>query len=252
MSANAYAGINQYYSMTPGVAGLPPAGYVQFCRRKPEACGADRIAVLSQAAQAQRPTPMTQPVAIAAVAAGSAADSSSRAEFQQPRPAVRRRSELRLDGTTPVMGPGLWSLLNRIDDDINHAIRPQSDSLSYGVDDYWTTPLEDGVRVGDCEDFALEKQKALLAAGVPRSALNLAVVVTPAGLRHAVLLVSTTDGEFVLDNLSVAVARWDQTPYRWVSRQWKGEAFNWTAVNFAVRPQVTRPSLHDLLLAAAR
>lgn len=56
-------------------------------------------------------------------------------------------------------------------------------------------------RGSDCEEFALRKLEALLAAGVPRGALRLALA-RAAGRGHAVLVVR---GYWVLDSLHDAV-----------------------------------------------
>jgi predicted transglutaminase-like cysteine proteinase len=103
------------------------------------------------------------------------------------------------------------------------------------VTDLWTLPLAEGRKTGDCEDYALEKIRTLAAQGVPRSALNIALAVTGWGESHAVLVVSTRSGDFVLDNLTPSVIRWDAVPYRWRQRQVGGEAFRWAMVKQGAR-----------------
>jgi len=129
----------------------------------------------------------------------------------------------------PRLGPGLWSRLNRVNAQVNRAIVARTDRDAFGLSDYWQTPLADGRGSGDCEDYVLEKIRALVAAGVPRSALNIALGLTPEGEMHAVLLVSTAEGDFVLDNRSAAVTAWASARYTWVSRQVDGQPHLWAS-----------------------
>jgi predicted transglutaminase-like cysteine proteinase len=141
------------------------------------------------------------------------------------------------------MTPALWSELRHVNDEINRSIVSRSDEATYGVVDYWNTPLEDGRRAGDCEDYVLEKRHALLAAGVPGRALNIALVTTRRGESHAVLLVTTRQGELVLDNLSPWIVPWNQAGYQWVERQVDGEPFKWAMVNDPTRERLFRMAL---------
>jgi predicted transglutaminase-like cysteine proteinase len=75
------------------------------------------------------------------------------------------------------------------------------DSKNWGQSDYWATPvqfLRDG---GDCEDFAIMKYIALRALGVPESRLRVAIVHdNEKNIPHAVLVVYTDEGSYILDN----------------------------------------------------
>ena len=55
---------------------------------------------------------------------------------------------------------------------------------------------------GDCEDYALAKRDALIAAGIGSANARIATGVLPSGEYHAMLIVSTKRGDFVLDNLT--------------------------------------------------
>ncbi|MGZ3298712.1 MAG: transglutaminase-like cysteine peptidase, partial [Asticcacaulis sp.] len=117
-----------------------------------------------------------------------------------------------------------------INDRVNHAIHAETDQEIYHMGDYWTAPgLEPGAR-GDCEDFALEKRRLLIAAGVPAAALSIAILRTPAGEAHAVLIVSARQGDFVLDNLQPEVKAWQMTGYSWISRQGPGDDLSWVSL----------------------
>jgi len=97
--------------------------------------------------------------------------------------------------------------------------------------EYWSLPrVIDGKMYGDCEDYALEKRRRLIAAGVPESALSLAVAVTARGESHAVLMITLKSGDMVLDNLTPWATPWEDLNYRWVQRQVPGTALWTTAV----------------------
>jgi predicted transglutaminase-like cysteine proteinase len=83
---------------------------------------------------------------------------------------------------------------------INSAINElpyKSDPERYNSPEFWTEIDSNG---GDCEDFALAKRAALLAAGADHSDLHLATCFIETGGFHAVLVVDTNEGSFVLDN----------------------------------------------------
>jgi predicted transglutaminase-like cysteine proteinase len=110
---------------------------------------------------------------------------------------------------------------------VNNQIVPVSDAQHAGVPEAWDYP-EDGK--GDCEDFALMKRRLLMRAGFPRGALLLAVVKDEHGDGHSVLMVRTSRGDFVLDNLEDEVKPWAKTPYRFVKRQSQENQNVWVAV----------------------
>jgi predicted transglutaminase-like cysteine proteinase len=79
----------------------------------------------------------------------------------------------------------------------------RSDERLWDASDYWATPAEFLARGGDCEDFAIAKYFMLRELGVPVEAMRIAVVHnTVRNEMHAVLVVQTSQGPFVLDNLA--------------------------------------------------
>ncbi|MFN9250057.1 MAG: transglutaminase-like cysteine peptidase, partial [Brevundimonas sp.] len=153
----------------------------------------------ASALEAPAPVPVAAPVA-APVEALAAADLA--------RPAVAR---VRAPEAAPLtLARADWRRVQRINREVNRAIRHREDSAVYGRPDQWALG-EAGV--GDCEDYALAKRAALIQAGVPARALSIALVETRRGESHAVLLIDTDKGALVLDNLSPWIRRWDQTPY---------------------------------------
>jgi predicted transglutaminase-like cysteine proteinase len=256
--------------MPLGPSALPPKGYVAFCERKPQDCGADVATVVAGArrADADRAELMAQlgpampPVIMPAALGGPGPVRPIRASWTPPAPqtellpppelqqAAVEAAQIQAtaafvdpfaeavresDERAPRMTPNLWSLLNRVNGQVNGAIEQRTDMANYGREDFWNTPLEEGRHAGDCEDYVLEKERALIEAGMPRRALNIAVVTTRWGESHAVLLVATSEGEYVLDNLSPWLVTWRQAPYHWVRRQLDGDAFSWAMVEDLAR-----------------
>ncbi|MBA5777136.1 transglutaminase-like cysteine peptidase [Stappia sp. F7233] len=92
---------------------------------------------------------------------------------------------------------GRFGELQAINRSVNQAIRPVSDATQYGVKDRWRV----GVARGDCEDYVLEKRRRLIARGWPSSAVLIALG-RARGQQHAVLIARTSEGDYVLDNLT--------------------------------------------------
>ncbi|WP_334163700.1 transglutaminase-like cysteine peptidase [Phenylobacterium sp.] len=269
--------------MTLGAAATAPRGFVEFCGRQPGDCGASpaELGAMSRAAPKGAPTSVAAiqfdwsgvfgttapapkaviPVATAPAPSGDAAFSFDwtqvfARQLQAPvatsaadaaEPAVAVAEPMPAAEKLPLT-PSLWSLVTRTNETVNRAIVQRTDAQAYGVEEIWSTPLQAGVQVGDCEDYVLEKRRALLAAGLPKEALSIAVVTTSKGQSHAVLLVDTAAGEYVLDNLSPWVLPWTKTSYQWRERQVAGSAARWA---FAAGP-VLETSAPRLLLASLR
>jgi predicted transglutaminase-like cysteine proteinase len=285
MASAAMAAPQPGQDMPLGPSALPPKGYVAFCERKPQDCGPDVATVVAGArrADADRAELMAQlgpampPVIMPAALGGSGPVRPIRASWTAPAagPALLPAPELQLasveaaqiqatvtfidpfaealresESRAPRMTPKLWSLLNSVNGQVNGAIEQRTDMANYGREDFWNTPLEEGRRAGDCEDYVLEKQRALLEAGMPRRALNIALVTTRWGESHAVLLVATSEGEYVLDNLSPWLVTWRQAPYRWVRRQLDGDAFSWAMIED--QPRTNDSTTKGLLIASSR
>lgn len=83
---------------------------------------------------------------------------------------------------------------------------------------------------GDCNDYAVTKRHELAKLGWNPAALLLAHVVTTWGEHHLVLVVKTTEGDLVLDNLNANVRVWSNTQYRWVSIQSPKNPLYWQKV----------------------
>ncbi|WP_248307664.1 transglutaminase-like cysteine peptidase, partial [Bosea sp. FBZP-16] len=114
-----------------------------------------------------------------------------------------------------VLTPERQRDLQEVNARVNAAIWEISDREHHGREDVWSIPA-DGQ--GDCEDFALLKRKHLIERGWPSSALLIAVVGTPAGEGHAVLMAITSEGDLVLDNKTSRLLPWTQTGYLFFTR----------------------------------
>lgn len=112
--------------------------------------------------------------------------------------------------------PRIWRLIERINRQVNRNVLGVKDIDHHGVADVWGYP-EDGK--GDCEDYQLEKRRLLEAAGLPRRAMRIAVVLDPLGEGHAVLMIRTDRGDFILDNQTKAVLAWDKTAHTLIKRE---------------------------------
>lgn len=87
-----------------------------------------------------------------------------------------------------------------VNDYIN-AVRYVEDSQNYGKSDYWATPVEFFARGGDCEDYAIAKYASLRALGFRADQMRIAIVQDKIkNIPHALLVVYTDEGSFVLDN----------------------------------------------------
>lgn len=114
-------------------------------------------------------------------------------------------------------------LMNSVNRDVNATIAPMHKSETIDIDDGWTI----APTAGDCNDYAVTKRHELLQSGLPAKALRLAVVKTPSGIGHLVLVVATTQGDLVLDNLVETIRPWQNTRYQWLKIQSARDARYW-------------------------
>jgi predicted transglutaminase-like cysteine proteinase len=106
-------------------------------------------------------------------------------------------------------------LLKRVNHDFNLSIAPMLKSYGSNLEDGWAIAPGSG----DCNDYAVTKRHELLENGLPSRALRLSVVKTASGIGHLVLVVVTTKGDLVLDNLTETIRPWQSTDYHWLKIQ---------------------------------
>lgn len=116
-----------------------------------------------------------------------------------------------------------WQQLLQINHDANTQISPVTDQQLYAVAEHWTFPRG----AGDCEDYALHKRRELIRAGWPESTLLVAAVRETNGNGHAVLMVRTDRGDFILDNQESLILAWNETPYHFLKRQSQTHSGKW-------------------------
>jgi predicted transglutaminase-like cysteine proteinase len=96
--------------------------------------------------------------------------------------------------------------------------------------------------MGDCNDYAVTKRHELLDSGLPSRALRLSVVKTASGIGHLVLVVVTTKGDIVMDNLTETIRPWQSTDYQWLKIQSATDARFWYEVKApSAGPSVSQP-----------
>ena len=129
--------------------------------------------------------------------------------------------------TAPAKGTEFgWSVVREINARVNRDITPMTDKELYGKDELWAYPDN----AGDCEDFVLLKRRMLMQKGFAAGDLLITVVRKPDGEGHAVLTLRTTDGDYILDNLTDDVKLWTKTPYRYLKRQASFHAGRWVSI----------------------
>lgn len=119
-----------------------------------------------------------------------------------------------------------WRDLLEVNTFANRIVIPATDAAFYDKEEVWALPEN----YGDCEDYVLLKRKWLIEKGWPTGALLISVVFDEVGEGHAVLLVRTDRGEFVLDNKVDTIRPWFETAYRYVKRQSVKDPNRWVSV----------------------
>ncbi|MEM9726809.1 MAG: transglutaminase-like cysteine peptidase, partial [Pseudomonadota bacterium] len=122
----------------------------------------------------------------------------------------------------PRLTHGRVQQLRQVNATVNASIRPTEDRGA----DLW----ELNAARGDCEEYVLMKRELLARLGWPRSALRITVVRDSVGY-HAVLVVETDQGGFVLDNMTQRITTVQDSPYEFVVAQSIDTPGAWTRVH---------------------
>jgi predicted transglutaminase-like cysteine proteinase len=129
----------------------------------------------------------------------------------------------------------VWATIADVNARVNAMILAVTDQDHWGVVDRWDFP-EDGM--GDCEDIQLLKHRLLIKAGLPRRAMRMTVVIDELGAGHAVMMVRTDHGDFILDNKRDVILPWKQTGYVFLKREGT-ESAAWVMLGEWAAPIVT-------------
>lgn len=120
----------------------------------------------------------------------------------------------------------IWDQIVQVNNYVNNTIRPATDMEVYHVAEMWTYPVD----AGDCEDFALLKKRYLAGLGVSPDEMLMTVLLDEKGEGHAVLTVTTDQGDLILDNRRNEILRWDRTGYKFLKRQSQQDPQKWVSL----------------------
>jgi predicted transglutaminase-like cysteine proteinase len=120
------------------------------------------------------------------------------------------------------------ALADRVNRAVNARVTQVSDQAQYGRAEVWALPTAAG---GDCEDLALAKKRELVKAGLPPQRLLIATALDRNRSPHAVLVLRTGDGDYILDSLDDRIRRWSATGYVFLRMQDPAAPGRWVSVH---------------------
>lgn len=116
------------------------------------------------------------------------------------------------DGSGPSiveMTPSNLRMLRSVNSRVNNSIEPY---MPDGPETWVVSPAR-----GNCHDYAVTKRHELIRQGWPAASLRLAVAYTPSGIGHLVVVVRTSEGDLVLDNLTEKIVAWNKSGLRFIA-----------------------------------
>ncbi len=148
------------------------------------------------------------------------------------RELVAADPSLSMKGVKPtgiMMTGGKWAELSVLNARVNRMAMHVNDPP--GQDKWGPFRMLDSRRVGDCNDFAVHKLRALIKAGWPRGALLLSVCHIEDVGYHCVLLVQCRGlPAACMDSRDEGIWAVDDGPpssYTWLSQEKPGQSFWW-------------------------
>jgi predicted transglutaminase-like cysteine proteinase len=111
--------------------------------------------------------------------------------------------------TRDAAGRNMRARVGMINRAVDLAVRPVSDDIQWGAADRWSDPFETlQSKSGDCEDYAIVKYAALLAAGLSRDSLRIVILRSRfPNEDHAVVTVRVDHQWLILDNRTLTLVR---------------------------------------------
>lgn len=210
------------------VPAAPPIGFLRFCLEYPQECGESPARSKDAGAESSQ-----QAYWLAAFGAQGASVFPGSIHAQQGRDrgeADLAPTDVAIEAAPSRLDPHERRAVIRINRRINGLIKAHTDVATYGLSDHWALPLSSGVGRGDCEDYVLEKRKAMAEYGFAPEAMSIAIVSAPGGLTHAVLLLNTDKGVLFMDNLTPGLQPLAGSSYRVLLRQTFGDPMAWVGV----------------------
>jgi len=207
------------------LAAPAPAGLAVFCAESRDLCGADGL----------RGVVSFEPTGATSGRTPSGSDLFQAILSARLREGTHEgQTQLEEEGVAR-MDAAAWQELRRVHRQVNWEIIPQTDQAIYGRAEVWAMPLSRPLagarpRRGDCEDFVLEKRARLLRQGWSARHLSIATALAPGVGMHAVLIVHTDRGDYVLDNLYEEPKALDELNYVWLSQQRGEDLLSWSSV----------------------
>ncbi len=130
----------------------------------------------------------------------------------------------------------LAALLEQVNTEGNTKITWTREYNTFGQREYWDFPCESaGKLYDDCDGFAIWKMRRLMELGVPSTPLLFTLTYDETKNFHAVLVVATDAGDFVLDNRQSTVKPVHELialGYNFASRVASGDRFDGMWVEF--------------------
>src|SRR5882724_5225584 len=205
-----------------------------MARRSPSICLAMFVGALSVGSADARNRPLPDSNSLTPIVEAS----PTLAPFQHVRFCLRYPSDCK---STPTENERIdldaetTELLKRVNRSVNISIIPTPKSYGPNLGDGWTIAPD----MGECNDYAVTKRHELLENGLPSKALRLSVVKTASGIGHLVLVVVTTKGDIVMDDLTEEIRPWQSTDYHWLNIQSASDPKFW----YKIRGPVVGPSV---------
>ena len=207
-----------------------------MARRFPSICLAMFVGALSVGSADARNRPLPDSNSLTPIVEAS----PTLAPFQHVRFCLRYPSDCKTNPTENEridLDAETSELLKRVNHSVNISIIPTPKSYGPNLGDGWTIAPD----MGDCNDYAVTKRHELLENGLPSKALRLSVVKTASGIGHLVLVVVTTKGDIVMDNLTEVIRPWQTTDYHWLKIQSATDSKFWYEIKApAVGPAVSQ------------
>jgi predicted transglutaminase-like cysteine proteinase len=125
-----------------------------------------------------------------------------------------REPQVRFRGGPVRLTAERWDDLKEVNKSVNDSIIPEANTEGLAGEKWLIGPSR-----GDCNDYAVTKRAQLIGRGWPARTLLLSEVVTSWGEHHLILVVRTSAGDLILDNLTPQIRPWSRAPYRWVRMQ---------------------------------